>query len=495
MGQKHFLQKGKNFFGRGEFLGTELNGDAVTLAEGKDGKLLKEGIYVSPVIFTPDFKRLVLSWNCDTPGNSSIKIDGRIRMAKQPDYFVNHSAEKEPQDNSEPVWSEWLTWGKWGNNIKRCSGISEKESDAVKINVDTLEISSPDLIGDRFQFRVSFIAKDESPVFKLAAQNLLQLEKSIGMTDVSEMTDVTETTIFSECSTLGEPLHIILDVPAYSQMRRDPYIAKVMCSATCCSMVLNYYGFDILPEEAAWGLKDFDYGDANSGFGNWSFNTAYLGSQGFESYVKSISIKELKDEIKMGRPTPVSVAYSNKPDDGLPFIPGAPTRTSGHIILVCGFTYKEGIEYVVVNDPAAQVNQGVRRFYPVDQFLKAWSHSDYTAYIIKSNKENMFSKQNMLNKEKILKMANIHKNDKNSEVLELFANGKKIDILKDEIAVIMYKCKDCEYYEYIDIEIAKMGLCYESIQWKRKDGPIILINEFGKVITGVLKYSTRGEIV
>ena len=475
MGQRHFLQKDKNFFKKGEFLGTELNGDTVTLARGKDGKLLKEGIYISTVIFTPDFKRLVLSWNCDTPGNSSIKIDGRIRMAKQLD----------PQDSNEPVWSDWLTWGKWGNNIRRGSGISEKETDGVKINVDTLEITSPDLIGDRFQFRVSFIGNDESPVFKLAAQNLLPLGKSSEMTDVSETTAVSKMTAVSGCSTFGEPLHMILEVPAYSQMRRDPYTAKVMCSATCCSMVLNYYGGDVLPEEAAWGLKDFDYGDANSGFGNWSFNTAYLGSQGFESYVKSISIKELRDEIKMGRPTPVSVAYSNKPDDGLPFIPGAPTRTSGHIILVCGFTYKEGIEYVVVNDPAAQVNQGVRRLYPIDQFLKAWSHSDYTAYIIKIEKENAIKKT--VNYPSYLDGV-LKLNAKDPEFLELFANGEKIDILKDEIAVIMYKYKDCEYYEYIDIEIAKMGLSYESIQWQRKDGPIIFINMFGKVISGDLKY-------
>ena len=474
MGQKHFLQKGKGFFGKGEFLGTELNGDAVTLVRGKDGKLQKEGIYISTVIFTPDFKRLVLSWNCDTPGNSSIKIDGRIRMVKQLDHSVENSAdnyvEQNSNDNFLPVWSEWLTWGTWGNNIKRSSGVTEKETDGVKVNVDTLEISYPDLIGDRFQFRVSFIGNDESPEFKLAAQNLLPVEKS---------------------SEIGEPLHMILDVPAYSQMRRDPYTAKVMCSATCCSMVLNYYGFDVLPEETAWGLNDFDYGDANSGFGNWSFNTAYLGSQGFESYVKSISIKELKDEIKIGRPTPVSVAYSNKPDDGLPFIPAAPTRTTGHIIIVCGFTYKDGIEYVVVNDPAAQVNQGVRRLYPIDQFLKAWSHSDYTAYIIKIEKENAIKKT--VNYPSYLDGV-LKLNAKDPEFLELFANGEKIDILKDEIAVIMYKCKDCEYYEYIDIEIAKMGLSYESIQWQRKDGPIIFINMFGQVISGDFKCSTKGDL-
>ena len=449
MGKSHFIHEGEGFFEKGEFL--------------------EDGTYLSPVVYMPDFKGLVLSWNCETPGDSSIKIDGRIRMAKLHISEVEMETNPEVDCCDEPEWSEWLSWGQWGNSIKRGSLKSEKECNGVTLSVDTLEITDDSKVGDRFQFRISYFGEGEKPRVKLVAENLLPVERKHGDWGIEE---------------LGEKLHMILDVPSFSQMRRDPYTARVMCSATCCAMVLNYYGFDVLPEEAAWGLKDFDYGEANCGFGNWSFNTAYLGSQGFESYVKSMTLKELKDEIKSGRPTAVSVAYSNKPEDGLPYIPSAPTRTPGHIILVCGFSHKDGNEYVVVNDPAAQVNQGVRRLYPINDFLEAWEHSNYNAYIAKPTEELISQKTSKypIRKKGVLKRAKA-----NSKALILYENKKEINILTDEIAVILYKCHDCEYCEYIDVEIAAKELLYESIQWKRKSGPLMFINKVGQVILADLE--------
>lgn len=446
MEKHHFIQNTEEFFKTGEFL--------------------EDGTYLSPIIFMPDFKKLVLSWNCETPGDSSIKIDGRIRMANAAVLGVaaNHM--------EEPEWSDWLSWGHWGSSIKRGSLKTEKESNGVKLNIDTLEITADGIVGDRFQFRISYFGEGEKPKVRLVAENLLLEEHTHRNWGIEE---------------LGESFHMILGVPVFSQMRRDPYTARVMCSATCCAMVLNYYGFEVLPEEAAWGLKDFDYGEAHSGFGNWSFNTAYLGSQGFESYVKSMTLKELKDEIKAGRPTPVSVAYSNKSEDGLPYIPGAPTRTGGHIILVCGFTHKEGKDYVVVNDPAAQVNQGVRRFYQIEEFLGAWEHSNYTVYVAKPKKD-LISRRSL--KYPIRRLGTLKRSTENEKIIDLYVNGEKTDILPEEIAVILYKCHDCEYCEYIEPEMAAGGLLYERVQWERKRGPLVFISKAGKVILG--EFSEKG---
>ncbi|MDN5313359.1 MAG: hypothetical protein PWQ68_2333, partial [Thermoanaerobacteraceae bacterium] len=46
--------------------------------------------------------------------------------------------------------------------------------------------------------------------------------------------------------------------------------------------------------------------------------------------------------------------------------------TDGHLIVVRGFTTKNGADHVIVNDPAAPTHETVRREYRVDQFLKAW---------------------------------------------------------------------------------------------------------------------------
>ena len=80
-----------------------------------------------------------------------------------------------------------------------------------------------------------------------------------------------------------------------------------------------------------------------------------------------------------------SVAYKNSVyvDEDLPVIDGAPiSYTYGHLIVVCGFVNEGGTEYIVINDPAADSDAGVRVYYRLDQFAAAWAESGNITYII-----------------------------------------------------------------------------------------------------------------
>lgn len=423
----------------------------------RDGTFLEDGSYLSKELSLPTFRRLVLSWNCDTPGDSSIKIDGRAALRKKGVKL------------EEGSWSPWVTWGLWGNSVKRGSLPTEKVGPGIELSVDTLEVKEDGLEGCGFQFRVSSSKSGERPKLRLISMNLLPLEKDHKGWGAEEM---------------GPWIHHVLDVPAISQMRRDPYTAGVMCSATCCAMILNYYGIPVLPEEAAWGLKDYDYGEENSGFGNWSFNTAHLGSHGFQSFVKSLTLKELKEEIMAGRPTPVSVAYSNKPEDGLPYLPAAPTRTPGHLIVARGFVEKDGTEFIAVNDPAAKGNEGVKRLYPIEDFLEAWAHSSYTAYVTIPRKEGDIAKGAGY---PIYETATLQEREDGTRILDLYQKNRKLDVKTEEIAVILYHCGDSMYCEYIEPELFHRGLRKDGIQWERKQGPLHFIRKNGKVLLAELE--------
>lgn len=81
----------------------------------------------------------------------------------------------------------------------------------------------------------------------------------------------------------------------------------------------------------------------------------------------------------------VAVAYKNSAgvSADLPVVDGAPIRsTYGHLIVVCGFINENGTEYIIINDPAAASNAGVRVRYRLDQFAAAWAESGNIAYII-----------------------------------------------------------------------------------------------------------------
>lgn len=366
---------------------------ALVLAEGAE-----QGVYTSPEVETAPFDYMVLSWNAVTPEGSYIEIQGRVRVAGQ--------------------WSTWLPWGSWatsdfvnveGQLVKPGSAPKDKREDGLgAVEPDELRVkSSPENLATAFQYRLVLhrapLSPEPggygqcagsaagvcagSPVVSLVA---CSIKNSVPGQAIPKVLEATGGVGFAGDGgqTRSTHLDMDLDVPQYSQYQQDPKIAHYICSPTSMAMAMTYYGVPTHPEEAAWGVRD----NTVPMFGNWPFNTAFVGSRGFRSYVDYLVPAEgadpwgpVKQEIAAGRPVVISVRYRRPGyEDGKykePEVEGVPiNRTPGHLVLVRGFTWKDGVEYVIVNDPAGATNEEVRRLYRADQFFKAWVNK--VAYLV-----------------------------------------------------------------------------------------------------------------
>lgn len=328
-----------------------------------------KGAYTSDIIDTNEFNNLVFSWDSDTPEGTSIQVEARV-FAKTLD------------SNGQLIekWSNWLSWGTWGTFIKRASGTGTTDDAVAYVDTDTLVIKgSNGQTANKIQYRVTLNTNicGVTPSVRLIAGTIRNTFLDPGINKELTYDQYLSNSMF-------------LDVPRFSQMVRDPSIANSICSATSIAMILNYYGTHILPEESAWGVYDYNY----DGFGNWPFNTAYASSFGYRAYVEYSTIEGLKREIYDGHPVAVSVAYKNSVNvkADLPVLDSAPIEsTYGHLIVVCGFTNENGIDYIIVNDPAAASDEGVRVKYKLDQFKAAWAEFGNLAYIIQEKEPTHYS--------------------------------------------------------------------------------------------------------
>ncbi|AWW25552.1 C39 family peptidase [Acetobacterium sp. KB-1] len=349
--------------------GSDFNENAMGLdrveivANSGDGAIVlksgnQSGVYTSNIFNANSFTKAVLSWDTDTPDGTLVQVEARV-------------CENAVDANglSTENWSDWLSWGRWGTTINRSSGVGVTDGPVAKMDVDTLVVKDGKT-ANKIQYRVILHSGNAgvTPTVRLISVALRNANLGQGITK-----------IFTDNPDLSNLP--ILNVPQLSQMVREPSIADSICSPTSVAMILNYYGTPVQPEGAAWGSYDYGYQD----FGNWPFNTAYASSFGYHAYVDYSTIEGLKREIAGGHPAAVAVAYKNSAsvNANLPVIDGAPIRsTYGHLIVVCGFTQENGSEYIIINDPAASSDAGVRVRYRLDQFAAAWAESGNITYII-----------------------------------------------------------------------------------------------------------------
>ncbi|QVK19502.1 C39 family peptidase [Mycoplasmatota bacterium] len=305
----------------------------------KEGSLT--GTYTSPIINTKTFDELVGSWNAITPGKSNIELKIQVRQ------------------NNE--WSQWFTYGRWGFG-KYNGSISNQQDDIARMSIDTIKLKNS-LGADAFKYQISLTrkkAEDESPQLKLVAATMKFTNDVIETIDLTELNWKTD-----------------IEVPVHSQMI-VPTIGNIICSPTSLTMLLNYYGIDYTPSETAAKAKDIG---ANI-YGNWSYNVAVAGALDLEGYVSRLSsIDELKLLIAKGNPVAVSVTVKDSSQlDGLPLKSDGEsvmTYPGGHLLVVRGFKEVDGIDYVIVNDPAARSDDKVNRLYKLDQFANIWKHYVY----------------------------------------------------------------------------------------------------------------------
>lgn len=307
----------------------------VDLNEKKEIELgvdMIEGSYTSPIIVTDDFNELVASWNVNTPEKTNIELLVQAKI--------------------EDEWTMWYSYGKWSSN--RDGGSVRNQSDKFgKLSIDTLEILWGNY-ADALKYKLILQREDktiESPSVK-----------SIYLTLKTEKEDKT---VFSDdINYLVE-----LDVPERSQMI-VPEIGSVICSPTSVAMVLEYYGENMTTEEVAAGVLDNEINI----YGNWSYNASFAGSKGFEAYVARFSsVDDIRKKIAEGIPVIASIKTTSEDT-----LIGAPqTYPSGHLIVVRGFTERDGEEYVIVNDPASPEVENVRREYKLSGFETAWRNIVY----------------------------------------------------------------------------------------------------------------------
>jgi Peptidase_C39 like family len=345
-------------FGLGTSRGIRVEGDSLVL-EG----IALTGTWTSPEV-DPGFafSQLVSSWNANTPGASSLKID------VQP--TVNGHA------------TRWLSFGEWAEDdtwIQRTSARGQEDADA-RVDTDTLVATGDPF--ERYQLRVTLnraAAAEPSPTLRLVG--------AVVSTGGER---------FSGEPSLPGPLNVpTLSVPEYSQeihAGHNPQWGSGgarWCSPTSTAMVVASWGKAPTADDLSWVARDYADPDveytarntfdaAFNGTGNWSFNVAYAGRFGLDAFVTQLrSLSEAESFIRAGIPVVASLKPGVYGMDGYLF----PGSVEGHLLVIIGF---DAAGNPIVNDPAAWSDAGVPKVYDRAQFERSWlGGSGGIAYIIR----------------------------------------------------------------------------------------------------------------
>ncbi len=300
----------------------KVNGQFAELSDDEE-----EGYLETPVVETEKFTEITPSWNSITDSHSSVEVLIRVRV--------------------ESVWTPYISYGVWsvgGNN----TGIKNYYSDEIIRGTEDRIFIKNGKLGDAAQIKV--FLRGKNPRLRLVAFS----------TDGGEDEEVQ-----------GNYLQVLEGVPLISQIVSGHKDARVICSPTSLTMVLKYHGKNVELDQVAAGTYDL----RNDAYGNWPQNTAFAGEMGMRAYTRRCkSINPVKNYIAKGMPVVASVCMKEKD-----MLDGAYSAfPTGHLMVAVGFSVKEGVEYIVVNDPAASSDEEVRKQYRLDQWIKVWRHYIYS---------------------------------------------------------------------------------------------------------------------
>ncbi|KAB1644618.1 hypothetical protein F8O06_11405 [Pseudoclavibacter sp. CFCC 14310] len=349
------------------------------------GPLAIEGQWISPwVTFDFGATEIVPSWNLSAPPEATVVVSLEARL----------------DDGTTTGWLPTAHWNDLPADITTPSATtrSSESSDTsaqttsqiVSLQVDTLTAAAP----RRLNAARLKIETDAQPAGEAAVQVVLHLAALSGFAPGKcqhheQVQNHEQGANEQGANASRKPRTAPLAVPVRSQMlHADTHRAvggggESWCSPTSMVMLQEFWRGRPLDAETKehpvpWtALRTYDA--AYSRAGNWSFNVAHVGrreadGQGLEALVTRLhSLAEAQTLTDGGIPLAASVSFTS--DE----LPEAGYETDGHLLVIAGFTASGD---VVVNDPAAPDDAGVRRTYPRGVFDLAWRRSNRTVYLV-----------------------------------------------------------------------------------------------------------------
>ncbi len=291
-----------------------------------------DGVYISKAMDIDPFMELVLTWNA--------RIDEFSKIT----FFISIG--------DEANFSDFFIMGYWTENYK--SSFKNQEDDFGKVLIDVLK---PKFETSQIKFKI-LIKSD--------------INNNTSIKNISLTTKTSKRSVSINNYQFNESY---IDVLAFQQLS-IPVFGNRICSPTSLSMVLNYYNHIVSPSETAG--KTYDQGAAI--YGNWSFNASYAGGfddlQSRVEYIDDLNI--LNNYLVNGIPLILSIRTTDKSDleNSIMAYP------SGHLVVLIGLSFSDGVWYAIVNDPAEYTDEAVTRQYLLSELIDAWS--GYT-YVIQTN--------------------------------------------------------------------------------------------------------------
>ena len=334
---KDFYKSDEKLFNRAVmYSANELKGEFDNVIFKYDGLTLqdtdKDGVFISNDIKPGgEFQKLIMSWNADTSG-------GTVEVAVMAKL-------------SDDTYTDPYSWGVW-SAIPGVSASCSRKDEHGELDIDTLNLTE-----------------------KCSAVKLkITLKKTADKAPVLYNVTVTTDREKQQISKLPAIKQVKLSVKKRYQMD-VPDIGNRICSPTSLSMVRDYYkekGFDTV--DTANGVYD----NGEDIYGNWSYNVAYAGELGYNAFVDIYDMKALKWALSKNVPVICSVRIKKGQlkDSGYPDY-----STNGHLLCVIGYETVDGVDWLIVNDPAIKQ---VQVKYLASEFENIWPG---TVYIVQERPE------------------------------------------------------------------------------------------------------------